>query len=137
MFASKISQTLSVPVAGAEAVTVTIQKLARRALDAARLAKQRQIAGVARDMGAEMVQAYEAKNAKNEAREILDPAKARFSGFDVETVLVNGIREWSADISVAAGVPDLDEDASQLLFEAIIVLSVPTEAEAEAAQGKS
>ncbi len=137
MFASKITQTLSVTIPGEEPVSVTIQKLARRSLDAARLAKQRQIAGVAKDMGAEMVQAYEARNAKDEATKILDPAKARFAGFDVETVLVNGIREWTADVSVAAGVPDLDEDASQLLFEAIIVLSVPTEAEAEAAQGKS
>lgn len=137
MFASKITQTLDIPVAGAEPVTVTIQKLARRALDAARLAKQRQIASVAKDMGAEMVQAYEARNAKDAAAKVLDPAEARFNGYDVETVLVNGIREWTADISVAAGVPDLDEDSSEIIFRAIITLSVPTEAEAEAAQGKS
>ncbi len=136
MFASKITQVLSIPIVGQEPVSVTIQKLSRRALDAARLAKQRQIASVAKDMGAEMVQAYEARNAKDDATKVLDPEKARFTGFDVETVLVNGIREWTADVSVAAGVPDLDEDASQVLFEAIIVLSVPTEAEAEAAQGK-
>ena len=137
MFASKISQTLSIPVEGAEPVSVTIQKLSRRSLDAARLAKQRQIASVAKDMGAEMVQAYEARNAKDAANKILDPAEARFNGYDVETVLVNGIREWTADVSVAAGVPDLDEDSSEILFRAIIVLSVPTEAEAEVAQGKS
>jgi len=133
MFASKITLTLDIPVEGAEPVTVTIQKLPRRALDAARLAKQRQIAGVAKDMGAEMVQAYEARNA--DKAEDLD--KTRFGGYDVETVLVNGIREWTADVSVATGVPDLDEDASTTLFEAIIVLSVPTAEEAEAAQGKS
>jgi hypothetical protein len=135
MFASKVTREVIIKDGDSE-VSVTIRKLSRRALDAASMKKQSEVARVAREMGAEMVEAYRSRNAEEKAEAVVDPAEARFTAYDVETVLVNGIASWSADVPVAEGIADLDEPTSKELFRAIITLSVPTPEEAEAEQGK-
>jgi len=135
MFASKTTRTVEVKD-GDATVVVTIQKLSRRALEASSDARQRKVAQVAKDMGAEIVQAYQARAAKDEAEKVLDPVESRFATYDVETVLVNGITSWSASVPVAEGIPDLDVEVSDILFRAIVTLSVPTPAEAEEELGK-
>jgi len=136
MFASKITSVVTLKDDEGNDLNVNIRKLSRRALEAASMARQRKVAQMAKDMGAELVQAYQAKSAKDDAQAVLDPAEARFAAYDVETVLVNGISSWDAPVDVAEGIPDLDEDASEALYRAIVILSVPTPAEAEEAQGK-
>jgi hypothetical protein len=138
MFASKITKTLEVMDDAGQPVSVTIRKLSRRSLEAASQARQSNVARVAREMGAEMVRAYQDREAaKDEATKVLDPAEARFTAYDVETTLVNGIMEWSAPVSVPEGVADLDEETSDTLFKAIITLSVPTPEERAEVEGKS
>jgi hypothetical protein len=137
MFASKITKDITVRD-GDKDVKVTIRKLSGRSLQNASEARQVSVARMAKAMGAEMVQAYQARQeATDKASKILDPSEARFTLYDRETVLVAGIASWDVDIDVAEGVKDLDEDTANDIFRAIITLSVPTEEERKAVQGKA
>jgi hypothetical protein len=137
MFANKIKKIVTVKD-GDEEVAVTIRKLSARSLDKAQLAKQAQVAGTARNLGPDMVDAFQKAAARDEAVKVVDPAEARFNSYDREATLIAGIDSWDVPgISVADGVPELDEETAEFLFRAIIELSVPTPEEAEAAQGKS
>lgn len=137
MFASKITRTVTVTGDAGQPVAINIRKLSRRELEAASRVRQTEVARVAREMGPDMVKAYQDRNAKDEAAKVIDPAEARYTAYDVETVLVNGITSWDVDVPVAEGVADLDEPTADQIFRAIVALSVPTPEEQEAAQGKS
>jgi hypothetical protein len=131
MFASRTKKQIQVG-AGEEAGTVTIRKLSAKSLDKARMARQSVAAALTSQFGADLIRAFRETAAMKpqEVPGVEDP-EARYAQYDRETVLLQGIESWTFKEALTAGIPDLDEESSELLFREIVDLSDPLKAEAE------
>jgi hypothetical protein len=125
IFASYVTRTVPLPFD--EPHTVTIQKLSGKALQAARQAQVtasmafvKAMGGAAfgrelADVGAEAV-------AAEVDRRQADPARQ----YDRPTVLAKGVKAWTYSEAVTpAALDDLDDQAADFLFHAILELTLP------------
>jgi len=136
--------------------TVVIRKLSGRSLDKARAARRTdQVQGI-RELGAELIKAFrEGKEAAGVAEpapaEPAEPAeltpeekakarKAAFDDYDKYVALQGGVVSWTAKIDGKPvpvnpeSIEGLDAETVAVLFDAIMDLSLP--ADAESARGK-
>jgi len=121
MFASKITKEVEV---GDERVTV--RKLSYAALDRAREVRARDGAVSLRNYGGELVKVFRSEEfAEAKAKQAADPRAARYNAFDRGTVLVAGIASWTVGDVTPERIGDLDDESAQLIFEAIVDLSLP------------
>lgn len=133
MFASKITSTVTV---GAN--VVTIAKLSWKKLREASEANTENSIGTARMVGPELMQAFNAMGDKAE-RNVAEQPADRYKAYDREKVLFAGIRSWT-DTAVKVSpesICDLESDAADAIFRAIIDLSIPEKEVAEAQRGES
>ena len=131
MFASRI--TKDVPLPSDPSVLVTIKKLNWLSRKAAQQASQREAAkGLVEMGGAAFLREMEALAAdKKEANE--EARKDPYLTHDPLTVLVNGVKAWTASEPVnKETLSDLDEADAEFLAREILALSIPTRTEDEA-----
>jgi hypothetical protein len=129
MFASVITSVVTV---GDERVNV--RKLSARTLGEARDARQAAQAKTLRNYGGDLLKAIRSESLDAAAQKIaeakLDEAaarRARYDEFDRAVVLGAGITSWSCDRPLnSESISDLDQEASDKIFEAIVDLSIPT-----------
>jgi hypothetical protein len=121
IFASYVTRTVPLPFDAPH--TVTIQRLSGKALQAAR---QAQIAA-----SMQLVQAMGGAAIGRELAEVppeavaaaqADPARS----YDRPTVLAKGVKAWTYSEAVTPStLDDLDEQAADFLFHAILELTLP------------
>jgi hypothetical protein len=132
--------------------TVVVRKLSGRSLDKARAARRTdQVQGI-RELGAELIKAFrEGKEAAGiEPAPVAEPVepveltpeekakarKAAFDDYDKYVVLQGGVVSWTAKIDGkpvpvnAESIEGLDAETVTVLFEAIMDMSLPIDAEA-------
>jgi hypothetical protein len=135
MFAKQIQKDVKV---GED--TVVVRKLSGKTLGKARVAKRADQVQSMRDIGADLIKAFqEGRKTESKVQEVevaaaapeptpeeLEKArKATFSDYDQEIVLNAGIVRWTAKEPVNAdSIGDLDEESAKILFTAILDLSV-------------
>lgn len=137
MFASRTTKDVVIAGDDGSPVTVTIQKLSKRALDKAREAQLINASRQAQALGAVLTDAIQKRQASVEQK-AADPAEVRFQLFDQIHVLEAGVVRWTIiDVEPKDGIADLDEETADILFREIVKLSVPTPEEQEAERGKS
>lgn len=125
---------------------VNIRKLSARSLEKAQEARQIKAASLSKGLGAELIKAFSDGTADKVAESVASKPvdleamrKARYTGYDPEQVITAGVVSWTYSLKLSEGIPDLDEEASKKIFEAILDLSLPPidPEEAKAASGKS
>lgn len=126
MFASRTKKVISVED-GDSTVEVTIQKLSARSLEKAAEARQIAVGAVTRNLGSEIMRSLrDLPDAPKKELTDKEKREARFSPFDRDHVLSVGIVSWTSEKNLKEGIPDLDEETSKLLFEAILEMSLPS-----------
>jgi hypothetical protein len=137
VFASRVKSTVRVDNDGTP-VNVVIRKLSGRSLSKAAEARQLAVGPTLKSFGPELLQAArEREKPPSEAN-----PDERYGGYDRDSVLTAGIESWDAmdgdgrAVPLIDGIADLDEGSAEIIFHAIVDLSVPTAEEAEEAQGK-
>jgi len=123
MFASRTKKTIEI-----EDIVVVVRKLSANSLRKASEARQGVVTSRIRGMGAEVLKMFREMPASElaQARVIQDNRQARFSTYDRDSILLSGIDSWSAEEKLGPeSIADLDEAAAQLLYEAILDLSLP------------
>lgn len=137
MFASETKKELKFGEA-----FIVVRKLSGYQLDLAREEAQARSIGHLRKLGGELITAMNSAQMERAAAQLADEreedkrANGRYAGFDRMTVLKQGIVTWSAGEITDERLRDLDEETAQSTFEAIVDLTIPTDAEAEAKQEK-
>jgi len=122
IFASYITRVVPLPFDAPH--EVTIQKLSGKALAAARQAKSVESIDYVKRMGGaafgrELASAREAIGAA-------EPSPDRTRDYDRPTVLAKGVKAWTYSEAVTpATLDDLDEQATDFLFHAILDLTLP------------
>jgi hypothetical protein len=136
MFAKQIQKDVKV---GED--TVVVRKLSGKTLGKARGAKRADQVQSMRDIGADLIKAFQEGKKANDPKvqevevaaavpeptpeEMEKARKATFSDYDQEIVLNAGIVRWTAKEPVNAdSIGDLDEESAKILFTAILDLSV-------------
>lgn len=142
MLTSGITDTLEIPHEPGE--TITIRKLAWKALDAAKKARRKDTFSDVKEMGADVLAALPSRCSKGcgeekhkgkcppvEDRVDTDAAKDPTGEYDQDMILHSGITDWSYDKACnAANIDDLDEPTAKWAFEEIIKFNTaPTEDE--------
>lgn len=145
MFASFKTNTVEIPD-GDATVTVTITALNWKRLREAADVQSSAAMALAAKAPAEMMKTWgDAATAKAQAEEKSgvtverDDPSARYKLYDRETVLLRGIREWTAKLAVSKeSIEDLDEPAADTLHRAILDLSLgpATKEQAKAVRGE-
>jgi hypothetical protein len=148
MFASQVTKLIYLQKGE---LATTIQKLSGSSIRKAREVKTITDMQRTRHMGGEVLRVFRETDAQRQAapaavaapaqpKTVEELKKERCDSFDRDDVLIRGIREWSSTRSVVDGVPDLDEEDSQLAYEEILELAlgpvVPAEAKAASEEGK-
>lgn len=138
IFTSFVTEVLEVP--GEPGQTITIRRLAPKALerarDAARERGNREMRLTRESMGEAEFDAFKAEIAKNIAdggTTVSDP----LNGYDRLSLVKDGVTGWTFDAPLdTASFEDIDEDRLEWLATAILKLSKPSlyAASAEAAQ---
>jgi len=137
IFTSFVTEVLEVP--GEPGQTITIRRLAPKALerarDAARERGNREMKLTRESMGEAEFQAFRAEIAKNVAdgSGMSDP----LNQFDQVSLVKDGVTAWTFDAPLTVeSFEDIDEDRLEWLARAILKLSKPSlfAASAEAAQ---
>jgi hypothetical protein len=134
IFASYVTRIVPLPFD--EPHTVTIQKLSGKALAAARLARQADwMAFVQAHGGAAFVRELAAATA---GREDVDAVTAGgedpLRKYDRATVLAKGVKAWTYEEPPTTDrLDDLDEQAADFVFRAILDLTLPNGAEKKTA----
>jgi hypothetical protein len=139
MFASREERTVQVKD-GDDTVDVTIRKLSGRNLERARQASTIEQGPAIKSMGGEVIKALQSDALNELAKELKKDAdpKARYKKYDRQTTLELAIKRWSCEKKMPlspTSIEDLEEAVAQQVFEAVIDLSDPPPAVAEA-QGK-
>jgi len=117
MFASDTKR--DVPVGD---VTVTVRKLSGRSLEKASEAQSISAATVTRSFGPEVMKVLREGRAEQTPEQ---RTASRYQAYDRQSVLVAGIMRWTSPVPLAQGIDDLDEESAELLFRAILDLSLP------------
>jgi hypothetical protein len=133
MFASRTKNTVEIRDEDAS-VSVVIRKLSAKSLEKARLAKIGEAADSAKRFGPELLKvltseapAAISEKVKTEVAEEVAKRKAKaskYDEFDRWTTLQAGVESWTAMVPLREGLEDLDEEAADTLFKAIIDISV-------------
>lgn len=133
MFASRITSTVTVGE-----TQIIIQKLSWKKLRDAQQANTDAALATAGRISPEMMKTFRELNADADKDKPELPGD-RYKGYDREKVLLAGIKSWSdATRKVDPdSVGDLEDEAADAIFKAIIDLSVPPKEVAEARRGES
>lgn len=146
MFANRVTGIVVVKDDDGLDVKVTIRKISRRVLAQASELRQLKAAKLSSTLGPEMLKDLQ-NNASSLNQKKPDPEtteeklKAKkdkkfataYATYDVDTVLHSGITGWNIKTDLSAGIDDLDEKTSDILFKAIIDISIEDEDEVTAA----
>ena len=124
IFASYVTRIVPLPFD--EPHTVTIQKLSGKALAAARQARIAASVEFVRAMGGAAFgrELAAATAGREDAAAVTAGGENGFGQYDRPTVLAKGVTAWTYDEPLAR-VDDLDEQAAEYLFRAILELTLP------------
>jgi hypothetical protein len=124
IFASYVSRVVPLPFD--EPHTVTIQKLSGKALAAARQARIAASVEFVRAMGGAAFgrELAAATAGREDAAPVTAGGENGFQQYDRPTVLAKGVTAWTYDEPLAR-LDDLDEEAAEYLFRAILELTLP------------
>jgi len=118
-------------------VTVDIRMLSGKSLRKAAQARASEAAHNAKDWGGELVQIFskaDTPEIKAERERKAALPEARYDRYDRGLVLAQGVTGWSAADKLGQDPEDqLSDSDAEKVYRAIVDLSVPTVAEAEAA----
>ena len=130
MYASRQTETFTLKDDEGKDVPVVIRKLSARELKKAKKLQLRAQLEEARALGSELIQAF------RESKQTAPKEEDRFAGYDVDAVLVSGIKSWGGESLSQDQIADLDTETTDLVYRKILTLSVPTLKEAEDVQAK-
>ena len=127
LFASKITSQVVFPDGA-----VNIRKLSALSLEKSSAARQISVSQLSRSMGPELMKAFaggdddDDKKKKPKVEPTLDEQKkARYTTYDRQLVIQQGVVSWTYAERLSDGLEDLDEETAQMLHEAILDLSLP------------
>jgi len=126
IFASYVSRVVPLPFD--EPHTVTIQKLSGKALAAARQARIAASVEFVRAMGGAAFgrELAAATAGREDAAPVAAGGEDGFPQYDRPTVLAKGVKAWTYEEPPTTDrLDDLDEEAAEYLFRAILELTLP------------
>ena len=141
MFASATKKELKF----GDADFIVIRKLSGYQLDLTRDEAQAKNVGHLRRLGGELITAMNSTEMNEAASNLKEKRaekkaanpKAKYEEFDRMTTLKQGIVNWSAGSDVSDDlIRDLDDETAQETFEAIIDLTLPSQAQLELVEEK-
>lgn len=134
MFARRVTEVVEIEDRSqGEVIRVTIRKLSGKTLQKASAMRQSEVAQAAKDAGPDLLEMAQRHAAKLEAEPekkkeptLEERERARYLGYDRQTVLQAGIDGWTGtDVKFSQQmVDDLDEQTCDLLHRRIINLSL-------------
>jgi hypothetical protein len=138
VFASETKKSLQY-----DELQVVIRKLSGKSLRKAREVRQIAQMRMSREMGGELVRAFQETAAAKDAVQAKGPAPTleqlrmtRYAEFDQDDILVRGIESWSATKPLPDGIDDLDDAVGLQIFHEIVDLSSGPIDPAQATEGK-
>lgn len=139
MFASRTTEDMLIED-GVLTCVVTLQKLSARSLDKASEVRQGTVAAASRQLGGDLIKAFNEASvaaaaakpdAKPKAKTIEERREERYAMYDRDTVLQAGIARWTAQtpegkpLAVKDGVGDLVEPVAVKIYRRLIDMSLP------------
>jgi hypothetical protein len=133
MFASRITDTVKVGE-----FTVTIAKLSWSKLREASDKNTEHAMAVASRVGSDLIKTFREMDKDRDDKPRAESPDDRYKGYDKTKVLNCGVKAWTAPEKVTPeAIDDLEPDAAEKIFRAIIDLSIPPKEVAEAQRGES
>jgi hypothetical protein len=128
MFASSVIDTVAIGD-----VIVTIRKLSWKSLEKASDVKTDRDLAATSKMGQIAAQSIrEVQQARAAATVELSPEEqvkrqreARYRNYDRDLIIRAGVKSWTAEPKLPAALEDLDEETAEVLYRAIVDLSLP------------
>ena len=129
MFASQTTGQLTFENGDGTSVVVTIQKLNWQSMRRAQEEQSTRAMAMAAKAGPELLQMWNKENTNKppvaSTATDQETREQQYRAYDRETVLLKGVRSWTASIDLAQGLGDLDEPTADRLHRAILDLSLP------------